>query len=213
MTREDNQRKQQGARLRAARIAAGYRSAREAALQNRWPESSYRAHEAGTRTIGQDDAERYARRFRAAGAEISARAILFDGAEPARPAPQSVPLVGYVGAGAEAHLFAEAQGPFDEVPAPEGPTEDTVAVEIRGDSLGSFFDQWVVYYDDVRSPVTNDLIGKLCVAGLTDGRILIKKIARGERRGRFTLLSQFEPPIYDVTIDWAARVKHMRPRR
>jgi hypothetical protein len=70
-------RKQQGARLRAFRVAAGFRSAREAALTNNWPESSYRAHEAGTRTIGQDDAERYAERFRAEGVDVTAQRILF----------------------------------------------------------------------------------------------------------------------------------------
>ena len=40
-------RAEQGKRLKAARVAAGYRSSREAALQNEWPESSYRAHEIG----------------------------------------------------------------------------------------------------------------------------------------------------------------------
>src|SRR4051812_14483428 len=67
----------QGRRLKAARIAAGYRSAREAALENEWPESSYRAHENGTRTIGQDDAERYVRVFRARGARITAQQIQY----------------------------------------------------------------------------------------------------------------------------------------
>jgi len=70
-------RKAQGARLLAARKTAGFRSAREAALANGWAESTYRAHESGTRTIGQDDAEKYARRFRSRGADISAQAILF----------------------------------------------------------------------------------------------------------------------------------------
>lgn len=123
-----------------------------------------------------------------------------------------VPLVGYVGAGSHAYLFSEGQGPFDEVDAPEGSTEDTVAVEIRGDSLGSFFDQWVVYYDDVHTPPTSSMMNKLCVVGVADGRILIKKLVRGTLPGHYTLLSQFEPPIYDVLIEWAALVKNMVPR-
>src|SRR5262252_6547488 len=68
--REETVRKAQGRRLRAARQAAGFRSAREAALRYEWAESTYRAHEAGSRTIGPDDAERYAKRFRAQGAAI-----------------------------------------------------------------------------------------------------------------------------------------------
>jgi hypothetical protein len=72
-------RREQGARLRLAREAAGFKSARAAAMANDWAESSYRAHESGTRTIGQDDAEAYARRFRASGADVSASEILFGG--------------------------------------------------------------------------------------------------------------------------------------
>lgn len=78
MSKEEAQRKRQGERLRRARMTAGYRSAREAALANHWPESSYRAHESGTRTIGQDDAERYTRRFRALGVPVTAEEVLFD---------------------------------------------------------------------------------------------------------------------------------------
>jgi SOS-response transcriptional repressor LexA len=67
----------QGRRLEAARKSAGFRSRRSAALECGWPTSTYSAHERGERTIGQDDAERYARRFRAEGVSITAREILF----------------------------------------------------------------------------------------------------------------------------------------
>lgn len=126
-------------------------------------------------------------------------------------ADTTVPLVGYVGAGAEAFFFAD-QGEIDRVPAPEGATESTVAVEIRGESLGSFFDRWIVYYDQVRRPVTPDLLGRLCIVGLEDGRILVKKLQRSKARGLFHLLSQTEGPILDVAVDWAAPVKLMAPR-
>lgn len=126
--------------------------------------------------------------------------------------PRLAPLVGYVGAGAEAHLFGDGQGPFDMVDAPDGSADSTVAVEIRGESLGSFFDRWLVFYDDIRDPVTTDLIGKLCVCGLPDGRVVIKKLAKSKEKGLFTLHSQFEPPIYDVAVIWAAKVKNMVPR-
>lgn len=126
--------------------------------------------------------------------------------------PRTVLLVGYVGAGAEAHVYAESQGPFDEVAAPEGSTEHTVAVEIRGDSLGSFFNNWLVFYDDVHAPPTDSMNGKLCVVGLADGRILIKKLKQGPMPGHFTLLSLYEPPIYDQLVEWAALVKTLTPR-
>jgi len=124
----------------------------------------------------------------------------------------TVPVVGYVQAGAEAVLFAAGQGPFDYVPAPEGSTENTVAVEIRGESLGSFFTEWLVFYDDVRSPITPDLHNKLCVVGLPDDRILVKKVKPSQAPGLFHLLSQTEDPILDQEVTWAARVKTMSPR-
>jgi phage repressor protein C with HTH and peptisase S24 domain len=85
----DDERKRQGKRLAQLRSQAGYRSARAAALELGWPESTYRAHEAGARTIGADDAERYAARFGAG----SAQWILFgDGlAPPASSAPTRRP--------------------------------------------------------------------------------------------------------------------------
>lgn len=123
----------------------------------------------------------------------------------------SVPLVGYVAAGATAHFMPAGQ--LGTVDRPEWASQATVAVEIRGGSLGELFDRWLVYYDDVRRPVTNDLIGKLCVVGLADGRVLIKKIARGTTPGRHTLVSSPpEKPIKNVQIEWAGIVKQMVPR-
>jgi transcriptional regulator with XRE-family HTH domain len=123
-----------------------------------------------------------------------------------------VPLVGYVGAGAIAHFYADGQGPFDDVPAPDAASARTVAVQIRGHSLGTLFDNWLVFYDDVRDPPDDDLTGRMCVCGLADGRVLIKALKRSQIGGLWTLLSNTEPPIYDVVLEWAALVREMRPR-
>jgi transcriptional regulator with XRE-family HTH domain len=155
--------------------------------------------ERGERRLKQEQIERAAHVF-----EVPESDILGD--------RKTAPLVGYVGAGALAHIFSEGQGPFDEVDAPDGSTEDTVAVEIRGESLGSFFDQWLVFYDDVRTPPSSKMLNRLCVVGVADGRILIKKLTKGTLPGHYTLLSQFEPPMYDQIIEWAALVKNMVPR-
>ena len=124
----------------------------------------------------------------------------------------TVPLVGYVGAGAEAHFYATGDGELDRVPAPDGATPDTVAVEIRGESLGALFEHWIVYYDEVRSPVTPDMYGKLCVVGLADDKVLVKQIKPSKTAGYFPLLSNTEGPILDAIILWAAKVKSMVPR-
>lgn len=128
-------------------------------------------------------------------------------------ATTTVPVVGYVQAGAEAVLYAAGQGPFDYVTAPEGSTDHTVAVEIRGQSLGEFFEEWLVFYDDVRSPVTPDLFNQLCVVGLPDGRILVKKVKPSKTEGFYHLASQTEGTMTDQEIMWAAKVKSLTPRR
>lgn len=129
------------------------------------------------------------------------------------PRQARVPIVGYVGAGAAAVYYVIDPDDLDSVPAPDGSTLQTVAVEIRGSSLGPLFDRWLAFYDDVRRPLTEDLIGQLCVVGLSDERTLIKRIEKGVKTGLFRLLSNNgDPPIENVPVEWAARVKHLVPR-
>lgn len=124
-----------------------------------------------------------------------------------------IPLVGYVRAGTTAAFYATATDPLDWVAPIDDMTKDTVAVQIQGDSLGSFFDTWLIYYDEVRSPITPDLIGKLCVVGLLDDRVVVKTIKRSKTPGLFNLLSNTgQDDILDVEIVWAAKVKNMAPR-
>jgi len=131
---------------------------------------------------------------------------------PASPQGPTVKIKGYVGAGSEAHFYALAHDDYEEVPAPRGASEQTVAMEIRGKSMGPLLSGWLVFYDDVRSPVTPDLIGPLCVVGLTDGQILVKAIQRNGRGGFRLLANSKDDPIEGVQIEWAAKVIDMKPR-
>lgn len=124
----------------------------------------------------------------------------------------SVPVVGLVGAGSVATLFAEGQGPLDYVEPPQNATPHTVALHVKGTSLGPAWDESIIYYDDVRSPVTPDLHGRLCVVGLPDGRVLVK-ILKAAGDGTFHLLSNsLEEPLLNEEVLWAARVKAAHPR-
>lgn len=197
-------------RLKQARLKAGYENAVDAARAYGWGVSTYVSHENGTRGLKPRVADRYAKAFR-----VAAEWILFDkgkkAGQPAEP-PKTVPLVGYVGAGAQAH-FDNPGDLTEDVQAPEGASSETVAVEVRGESLGPLFDRWLVFYDDVRRPVALDQINSLCVVGLRDGRILVKKVQRSKaRKGLYHLLSNEGPPILDVEIEWAAKVINMVPR-
>lgn len=196
-------------RLEQARKKAGYETASDAARAYGWTEPTYLSHENGARGIRPAVAKQYAKAFKVPAewllyGEHKTRQVAGDG-------PRAVPLVGYVGAGAEARFFGD-QGHLDEVNAPDNAADETVAVEVRGDSLGALFDRWLVFYDDVHRPVTSDQIGRLCVVGLPDGRILVKKIQKSRGKGLYHLLSNTEAPILDVEIEWAAKVTDMRPR-
>ena len=127
-------------------------------------------------------------------------------------APKEAPIVGYVGAGSEAHYYDGGDSPNDFAPLPPGGTDHTVAVEIRGDSLGNIFNKWLVYYDDVRTPPTPDMLRKLCVVGLSNGQVLVKMLMKGSAPGFFHLVSQTEGIIEDAHVIWAAEVRAMAPR-
>lgn len=127
-------------------------------------------------------------------------------------ASKSVAVVGFVGAGSVATLFSEGQGPFDHVEPPSNANDNTVGLRVEGGSLGPAWADAVIFYDDVRSPVTPDQHGRLCVVGLEDGRVLVK-ILRSAGDGTFHLFSNtLEEPMLNERVTWAARVKAAHPR-
>jgi phage repressor protein C with HTH and peptisase S24 domain len=123
-----------------------------------------------------------------------------------------VPIVGYVGAGGEI-LFEKGQGPFGEARMPpKNTTPTTVAVVVRGDSMaGQLENGWTVYYDRRYSPPSESLIGRLCVVGLQDGRVLIKKLLPGHANGLYVLYSVNAAPLLDQAVEWAAPVSWIAP--
>jgi transcriptional regulator with XRE-family HTH domain len=125
----------------------------------------------------------------------------------------TVPLVGFVGAGAALFPFNhEAGDHIGDVEAPPGASNNVVAVQVKGDSMRGIADEgWLLYYDSRQEPVTDELLGHLCVVGLSDGRVLVKKLQRGHVPGHFHLYSSNSDPIFDQEIDWAAKVTWIKP--
>jgi hypothetical protein len=145
-----------GERLRLAREKR-FKSARLAAKAIGVAVSTYGAHERaqspGGRDYGPEDAKKYARRFGVTPEWLLTGREPFSVGE--EPPPPKVPVVGYVGAGSTAHFYdGVAQPDLDEVLGPPGAAEKMSAVEVRGDSLGPYFNRWYVFYDEVRNPMT-----------------------------------------------------------
>jgi phage repressor protein C with HTH and peptisase S24 domain len=125
----------------------------------------------------------------------------------------TVPIVGYVGAGGTIS-FGEGQGPFGEADMPPKDGSATlVAVTVQGDSMsGALEDGWTVYYDNRRDPPDETLHAKLCIVGLRDGRVLIKKLYPGRKAGHYDLHSVNAPALLDQPVEWAARITWIAPK-
>lgn len=189
-------------RLRWARERAGFRSAAVAAKALRVPYGTYSGHENTGRGIPRDRIPIYAKKFK-----VSAQWLLTGEGE----ADSSVvEVVGIVGAGGEVIYDAPQEGDPDTLPRPADAPPETVAVEIRGDSLGPGFDRWYALYARREDPVSRELVGALCVVGTKDGRTLVKWIRLG-RKG-YNLVSGNGAVEEDVKLVWGARVIDLKPR-
>lgn len=124
-----------------------------------------------------------------------------------------VPIIGIARAGTGEIDYSLGQGNLGEVEAPEMSTAQTVALEVRGDSMGGRIEEGdIVFYDDRREPVTPDLYGKVCVVQKRDGNVVIKKLQPGSRPGHFHLISYSAAPEFDIPVVWAAKVNSIRPK-
>ncbi|MDP1628825.1 MAG: helix-turn-helix domain-containing protein [Parvibaculum sp.] len=194
-------------RLQQARRKAGYEKAADAADAIGVKTVTYYQHESGLRGVTRKNAERYARFFR-----VDLEWLMTGRGKPARKG--LVPVVGYVGAGAEVHPVddhAMGEG-FDTVDAGTLPS-DAVALMIRGDSMYPLEDGWVIVYRRDRDGVPSACLNRLCVVKVAnDGPTLIKKIRRGSEKNTYTLESWNAPPRENQTLDWAAPVEDIKPR-
>jgi hypothetical protein len=119
---------------------------------------------------------------------------------------RGIPIVGSVGAGAEAHFYGDADDPAETIPAPAETPVGAVGVDIRGDSLGKTYNGWVAIYGEREGGLPPSYEGQLCVLWLRDGRVLIKQPRPSRVPGQHHLTSDFSEPIMDVEIDFSAKV-------
>lgn len=111
-----------------------------------------------------------------------------------------VPVMGYVSGG----LVVIQSKPVGEAIMPPGGDEETAAVYVRGDSMAA--DGSVLYYGKRLNPPTDELFGKLCLVGLPGGQILLRTLLKGSSEGLFHLTSRASDPLFDQSVEWAARV-------
>jgi phage repressor protein C with HTH and peptisase S24 domain len=125
----------------------------------------------------------------------------------------TIPVVGYIGAGAEVFAIddhAKGDG-FDEVPAPPGMLNG-IALIIRGDSMAPKYEDGEVIYIEKTLHAIDSLIGAICYVQLADGRCYLKKLQHGSRPGTFNLISSNGPAILDVVVERAYPIAFTRPK-
>ena len=193
-------------RLRHARKEAGFETAAAAAAGLGVPYPTYAGHENGYKgAFRRDEAVKYAKKFR-----VNLDWLL-TGRGPMRSATE-VPVLGYVGAGAEVlPIDDHAQGAaLDTIDI--GMPQDVVALIIRGESQYPLKDGWVVLYSRDHDGVPDAVIGKLCVVKVHEGPTLLKTVRRGRTQKLYTLESWNAPLREDTRLEWASPVIEIRPR-
>ena len=127
----------------------------------------------------------------------------------------NVPVVGRVGAGAEVNAIddhAKGQG-TRMVRCPNGlDAQQTVAVEVEGDSMLPIEEGWLLFYTRDYEGVPTECLGKLCIVQLADdGPRYVKRLKLGREKGLFNLYSTNAREMEDIALAWAAPVLDARP--
>ena len=183
-----------GSRLRQARLDADFKTRAAAARAKGLHAHNLGDHEHGRRIITPAMGQRYAKAF-----SCSPSWILYGHGSQNVSAGQ-IAIMGYVGAGAE--VFPVDDGSVGEIDTPPGCQEGDVAFVIRGDSQYPFRDRGVI----VARPVStvHEVVNRLAVVDLEDGRRLFKQVTHGAAPATFNLLSHNAAPIMGVTVIRAA---------
>lgn len=200
-------------RLRNYRVAAGFKSVAAAAARYGWTASTLRSHENGNRTIGPDDAERYAAKFSRPGRRISGQDIMYGPSEvPQNPAETGilrVPVVGMIGAGALIEPEYEqipAEGLYQvELPIPV--PEELIAFQVEGDSMMPRYDDGdviLVWREQRRS--LESFYGQEAAVRTADGRRFLKTILYGKTRSVVNLQSFNAKLIEGVRLEWIGEI-------
>lgn len=128
-----------------------------------------------------------------------------------RPEPSSVssiPLMGYLGAGAEVMPEFEQVPPegLEQIEVPFPLPGEMIAFEVRGDSMLPAYKDGavIIVYREQKRPL-EAFYGEEAAVRTSDGRRFIKTVMRG-RDGLVNLLSWNAPPIEDVHLEWVGEI-------
>jgi transcriptional regulator with XRE-family HTH domain len=124
-----------------------------------------------------------------------------------------VKIVGIVGANPDDSIIYTSADDVDAwAPLPPGGTMKSAALEVRGHSM-----RWVaedgalIYFEDQRNPPSENMLGDVVICETAEGQVLVKRLLRGSRSGRYDLESQNGPILEDQRLRWAAEITAIIP--
>src|SRR3569623_1039483 len=187
MSRPDLPMDERFLRLREARMAKGFETAAAAADAFGWNRNTYGSNENGNAPFSYRRAKEYAAAF---GVRPE---WLYDAAGSMLPATEAgfVPIIGRVGANPDGLvLFATGQEPGGLAPIPPGGTDKAAALLVVGHSMrGVADDGALIYFEDQKTAPTPDMLGHVVVVEVDTDEVLVKRLLRGSRPGRYDLES------------------------
>jgi hypothetical protein len=198
-------------RLIAARIHAGFETAVEAAAALGVPYPTYAGHENGSSGFRAERGELYARRYRVRFEWLMrGRGPMTEGAAGRGP---EIPVVGYLGAGAEVEPDFEQVPPegLDQIDLPFAMNDDLIAFIVRGPSMLPFYKDGtvIIVYREQKRPLES-FYGEEEAVRTRDGRRFIKTIMRGE--SGVTLTSFNDQPRENVHLEWIGEIFAVLPK-
>ncbi len=194
-------------RLKEARIAAGFKSAAEAARVISMPYPSYMHLESGARSFDKH-ASTLARRFR-----VNLEWLLTGRGEMRgkTASGQSVPVIGIVGLGENIDWHGD-DSMLDEVIVDFPLSKDCFALECRGDSMLPRLRHGDLVIACHNTPAPERLYGEEAVVKVENGPYLLKILRRGYEPGTFNLESHNAPPRENQTLEWIAILRAILPK-
>jgi len=193
-------------RLEKARLARGFDDAKAAATYFGWKYDTYAQHENGLRGLVRA-ADRYAKAFRVSEAWL----LTGEGAGPGQP--RAIPLMGFIGAGAEIEPEYEQVPPegLDQIEIPFDLPGDMICFEVRGDSMLPIYKSGyvIVAHREQKRPI-EAFYGEDAIVRTSNGRRYIKTIERGAEGVN---LRSFNAPLMEnVRLEWVGEIFAVLPR-
>lgn len=127
-----------------------------------------------------------------------------------------VPIMGFIGAGAEIDPEYESVPPdgLEQVDLPLQLDDDVIGFRVQGDSMLPTYDAdtVVVVYRD-KGIATSSLLGEVVAVRTADNKRYLKRLMPGPKPHLYTLESTNARPIVGARIIWASEVVAIIPAR